>query len=368
MSATTLACCAFPLGYGPAAKLLLIAEVVRRAGLRAVFVGNGIAHELAARADVFEDVIRADPADKRARSLIASSAGMLSLMERDFAEIALALSVPLHVVDSLFWMRERVPAPFRGARRYWVQRFPAAPGTTAPANTVAVGPIVRAMEPSDVHERTKLVVNLGGCESPNGPAEDLAYADFVVRGLLECELVSAFAGAILLGGSRCVRHLRETFGHGGIVFESVAHEEALTLLRQARMVLTSPGLTTSLECCQLAVPTFFLPPQNWSQWRILDRFRALGLAPGSFHWQDCNPEQQSLERLPEASRTPRVGECIRRAAGEGETARTYRARLAECLSVDGPALARAQRAFFDSLGPNGVEQIVGDLVSLYRNG
>src|SRR5262249_16462501 len=73
MADRTIVCCAYPFGYGPVAKLLHIARPLRARGLRLVFLGAGIARELAARSSLFDDVVLADPADVRSLELIRSA-------------------------------------------------------------------------------------------------------------------------------------------------------------------------------------------------------------------------------------------------------------------------------------------------------
>jgi len=368
MVTKALVCCAQSFGYGPAAKLIHLARALGGRGLRLTFLGTGIAHELAARSSAFDAIIPAAAESRTSRAVIAAASGVLSVMDRDYAALALELSRPVYVADSLAWLREQFPPPFRGARRYWVQRFGAVspPGAALPANAVEVGPIVPAVPPVEREGTTKLVVNLGGGDSPHGAAtDDPSYVDFVVGGLAGSGLADCFRGQIvLLAGSRSVGYLRERYGGAGIAFGSVSSDEAQHSFRRAARVLAAPGLTTSLECFQLGVPTFFLPPQNYSQWRILQAFRRLGLAPASFHWEDLPAAGPAPEELPETERTPRIRQCIRRWAQEPAAGRLLQQSLEAGLAVAPAELASRQRAYFDGLGRNGTEQIVSELTEL----
>ena len=212
-----------------------------------------------------------------------------------------------------------------------------------------------------------LVLNLGGMESPNGDAEDaMTYADFVVDGLLRSELLARFCGrGTVLGGRGIIDHLTRRHGRTGLQFASLSHDEGLGRLAGAAMVLTAPGLTATLECFQLAVPTFFLPPQYYSQWWSLHVLRRSGLAPASFHWQDRLAESPIIERMPEATRGPLLRGIIDRLVADETAQAAYVDCLGAAAATDRPALAARQRAFFDSLGPNGVETIARELTELY---
>jgi hypothetical protein len=376
MTSRTLICCAFPFGYGPAAKLLHVARGLRPLGLPLVFLGTGTAHELASRSTLFDEVVNSSPAEERTRHLVRSATGLLSLMDRDYAALAVEFGRPLFVADSLLWMRDQVPPVFCQARRYWAQEFVDVRPRLAEVgpNAVLVGPIVAPddLAPRCEHsapgteKRTRLVVNLGGSDAPPGlAAVDPSFFDFVCRGLVQDGVPAAERpGAIMLAGNRCIRYLRTRYPGCGLEMVSTAHDDALALLRTARWVLTSPGLTACLECFQLGVPTYFLPPQNYSQWWILKKLRAFGLAPGSFHWEDVLPNSAVAERMPEAQRGTPVREAIRGLTSDRRAERLFREGLHAALGGDPRDLARRQRAFFDSLGPNGTATIVDELGSL----
>lgn len=369
----TLLCCAFPFGYGPAVKLLLIARRLRAAGVHTTFLGHGISHEMAVNCeDAFDEVIHTHPADPQVAQHIASAAGLFSMMDRDFAALAQGQDKPVYVADSLAWMREQLPAPFIAAQRYWVQNFLPATGSGADATkanaTVAVGPIVEPRQPTPPHQRRGLVINLGGCETPAGPeAENFAYADFIVRGVLQSGAIKTFGNSItLLAGRHAIAHLRTAFPDCGIAFHSATHDEALDLFGAAACVLTSPGLTTTLECFQFAVPTFFLPPQNYSQWCILQHLQAGGIASGSFTWSQIKPHFPALNTLPESVRTTLVRQAITEVSANPHAREMFAASLQQRLTTDPSSLAIRQREFFDSLGPNGVDTIAEELIRIFR--
>jgi oxygen-independent coproporphyrinogen III oxidase len=365
VTSPTLICCAHPFGYGPAAKLLVIARMLRAAGVRTVFIGHGISHELAAGCDSFQEVIHARPGDPHASKRIALSDGLFSVMERDFASIALELSKPLYVADSLHWMRHSVPEPFGQAERYWVQNFGLA--HAKPQTGVVVGPIVQPLHSAPERSRHRLVINLGGCEPPFGPiSEDWSYCDFVMHGLLQSDLLTSFKGdAIMLVGNRARAHLKTKFPDSRIQVRSVSHDSALALLGTASRVLTSPGLTASLECFQYAVPTYFLPPQNYSQWQILNHFRAADLADGAFGWSQAMDEPPPFEKAAETERTPMVRQIVAELSGAQSARAMFVDSLQRWAATDQKELALRQHEFFKSLGPNGAERIAGDLIGAF---
>jgi hypothetical protein len=363
----TLVCCAIPLGYGPAAKLAVLAEALECRGMRLMFVGRGIALEFAARhSQLFDDVVPAESPVEVSAALIRSSAGVVSLMDRQFSPLAAEFDRPLFVVDSLLWMRDRLPDAWHRATRLWAQNFiglHASPGLRWPRVSI-VGPIVAPALPQRDASTNRLLVNLGGCESPDGEGRIAAlYAHFVVANLLASPLAAAYAQrTALIAGQRCVESLRDRYAGCGIEFRCLAHNDTLAEIGRAALVLTAPGLTMTLECFQRGVPTFFLPPQNYSQWCILRALRGQGLAPAALHWEDLTPSQRLADQLPEAIRNPLVRKSVLQHTADSVAAKDLQRRLAQIAVIDHAGLACRQREFFKSLGADGAETIVNELV------
>ena len=364
-----------PLGYGPAAKLLTVARVLRGRGLRLVLIGHGTSLELAARsARLFDDVLHAQPGDGAREAAVRSADAVLSVMDRELAQAADGAAAPLYVIDSLLWMRDAILPAFRGARRYWAQDFLGlreVQGDYEPVPTI-VGPIVSPDPPQPRRGRGELLINLGGCEAldltdPNSRA----YADFVVGGFLESALARTFAGrATVIGGARCVESLGAKYGARGVTFASLPHGAARERLAGAALVFTSPGVTTLLESFQVGVPTYLLPPQNYSQWCTLRMLRVAGLSPHALHWEDLAGSPRLADRMPEGERNPLVRAAIARFTADDAARSRLTGDFDAAGRADHAAVAAAQSRFFASLGPNGTltiaEEIVDHVMSAAR--
>jgi hypothetical protein len=364
-----------PLGYGPAAKLLTVARVLRGRGVRLVLIGHGTALELAARSEqLFDDVLHAQPGDGAREAAVRSADAVLSVMDRELAQAADGAAAPLYVIDSLLWMRDAILPAFRGARRYWAQNFLGlrqVQGDYEPAPAI-IGPIVSPDPPRPGRARGELLINLGGCEALDAAdANFRAYADFVVAGYLESSLARTFAGrATVMAGTRCVETLAARYGARGVAFTSLPHDAALERLAGAALIFTSPGVTTLLESFQVGVPTYLLPPQSYSQWCTLRMLRAAGLAPHALHWEDLAGSPRLADRMPERERNPLVRAAIARFTADDAA----RSRLTGAFDAAGraehAAVAAVQSRFFASLGPNGAltiaEEIVDHVMSAAR--
>lgn len=371
-SVATLVCGAIPLGYGPAAKLLVIATRLKAHGLNLVFAGRGTALDLVRGSEgLFREIHPCTGPDESVRSLIRSAGGVLSVMDRDLAGLAADCGKPLYVVDSLLWMRDRTPEAFRTARAYWAQNFIGLPEIAAeyrPRPTI-VGPVVGAATPRPLAERSGLLVNLGGCHSLD-PTDTVSsvYAGFVLRGLLRSALFREFAGmTTVMAGRRCIEALsRAAPDLDGIELVPLPHDRALERLSGTSLLLTSPGLTMTLESFQRGVPTLFLPPQNYSQWCILRKLRGRDLAPGALHWEDVATTPTLRDRMPESERNPVVRSVVSGLASNDDARAAFERSFEALARTDRRPLAERQQGFFRSLGPSGTDAIAGALASRFR--
>ena len=256
------------------------------------------------------------------------------------------------------------PEPFRHASRYWTQRFfgkEIGSWRLSPPPTV-VAPIVAPIATVRSVPRVDLLIHLGGCASPTATAEDhYRYAAFITRAIVSAEL-PVLGRTLLLAGESCAERLRGEFPGCGIEFDSLPHEDALGALANSGFVLTSPGVTATLECFRLGVATFFLPPQNYSQWLALGALRDACLAPEAFHWADV-VSPPSFRDMPEDRRTPAVLHTIRCLSAQMVIQQDLERRLRRMLRRSRTDLAAMQHEAFVSLGSNGTAQIARELAS-----
>ena len=353
-----------PFGYGPAAKLVSLARRLR-GSLRLVFIGEGSALELVSRsARDFEAVIGASPLAPELQRWLRDADAVLSVMDRDAGIAADRAGRPLFVVDSLLWMRAEIPEALRGARAYFAQAFPAPEPVPCRPPPRWVGPLV-APRARAGPRGGDLVVNLGGSAAPDDRrALFAAYARLALRAVVAAGLPERFGRVRVIGGEPAIAALSGVADDPRIECRSLSPDEARACTAGAAALLTAPGLTATLEAFCDRTPTWFLPPQNYSQWCSLRRLRARGVADGAFHWEDDLAAPRLPERLPAAAHAS-AAEPIRRACEDPQAIARVAASL-DGVGRESEARVACQSEFFRSLGPCGLDQIAASLRRLAR--
>lgn len=307
-----VAFCCTSFGFGPVSKTVAVAEAIRllRPAYRLIFIGSNLAEDYARSSAVFDEIISADveaaPEDgvRYARDCDA----LVNTLNFEVISLWSRQMPPHFFLDSLAWMWPSVPEAVSRARAYFVQDYllgASTSGAPLPANTVLVPPIlspaIRAPRAEWEGQDGYLLVNLAGCRNPILPPD--YYARYVAQmlagladalrridreGLRPINRVVVCGNGDLLDAARAVDWTGLSFP---VERRFLPPREFLLELRRCELLLTSPGLTATLEALALGVPFRLLLPQNYSQFRIVSHYRSLGL--GSILW----PGTLTSERL-----------------------------------------------------------------------
>lgn len=193
-------------------------------------------------------------------------------LDVEWAERFIDIGLSVFYVDSLgfMWGREHVQKHSRLYEKATyicqdVLEARRALETHGAHSVLAVGAILdlQAEVPTDVYET---VVTIGGVFTSRNDVAARRYLDWVADLVTELPR-TVREQSIVLSSQRAVDYFRMSHPH--IQSACLPHGRALGLMSQASRVLTAPGLTSLLELSALGVGIHPLPPQNYSQCRII---------------------------------------------------------------------------------------------------
>jgi hypothetical protein len=278
-------------GFGPVSKAASIARALKDVAphTRCHFFGAGIDHDFASAAQAFDRLYKIDVDNREMLAdLVPHLAGydaVISLMNMDLLPLWRG-DAPLYLVDSLAWMWPQLPAGIGNVERYFVQDYLLGDDRLAQWQAQApvelVAPIESSIQAQPLTTRgseassRRLLVNLSGCANPLGRgglydayAQELIVAIATAAG-------TRFDAIQVCCNARLAERLRPLLGADGRVrVDHVPHHDFLDLLVGSTLVLTTPGITTTLEALALGTPLRFLLPHNYSQALISERYRTL---------------------------------------------------------------------------------------------
>jgi nucleoside 2-deoxyribosyltransferase len=320
--------CCTSFGFGPVSKVVAVAEAVRllRPGYRLVFVGSNIAEHYARSSAIFDDILSVDvdAAPERGVHYSQDSDALVNALNFDVLSRWSRHLPPHFFLDSLAWMWPSIPDSVHLARAYFVQDYLQGANTSGavlPNNTVLVPPIlspsIRAPRAEWESQSGYLLVNMAGCRNPILPPQYYEkYVTQMLAGLatalrlIDRERLRQISRVVVCGNGELLDAARAVDWTGlsfPVERRFIPPKEFLLELRRCEFLLTSPGLTATLEAIALNVPFRFLLPQNYSQFRIMKYYRSLAL--NDVLWPDyftseklCDPLVSEEEGVLEVSR------------------------------------------------------------------
>jgi len=275
--ATSVAFLTTAFGFGPVSKAVTIAAEFKRLfpGVELNFFGAGIDFDFAAKANVFDHIFRYD-VDTDA-TLAALSKYLITY---DHVVSVLNFAIlhwwdlhypPLYVVDSLAWMWPSMPSGLEKASCYFVQDYllptDRVKKWTQSVRVVTTGPICSVeCPPATSRKDGKLLVSFSGCANPL-LAENVYYEYIRVLSEAILDVSQGLFEEVLICTRESLHHvvLACEGMRPGIRVAHLPHDRFIKEMSDCSVLLTSPGITTTIEALRLNTPVGFLPPQNYSQ-------------------------------------------------------------------------------------------------------
>lgn len=356
-------------GLGSAGKLASILDELP--DVEIVVYGSELGLNLfAADRPVVGRVSSGSPVDEALAAYGVDAA--LVVLDPPIAATAAAAGYAVAYVDSLPFLWSRADDVPGLVTAYLAQQTPALPRSCWEALRSIralrwIEAIVPALPPrrSPASSDEEVVINLGGLTSWYRSADDIAYPAVVLPPLLD-ELGRAGYGSMLVATSEtAIGTVRASIPAGpNVVVRSLDHASFCEAVAAARLLVTSPGLTTLLESGAMGVPTVVLPAQNLSQCMNTAAVAAAGGGSRCVTWPPAVVDAGALERARaegESAALEYLYQAIEAARGRRDVEESLRAGIAEAL-VSQPASPAGELVRL--LGRRGARQVADAVLEL----
>jgi MoaA/NifB/PqqE/SkfB family radical SAM enzyme len=313
---------AAPFCFGPISTSMAVAEVLRHLDVAIVWLAEGTALELLQESATGDYVIPFSLSNPEHRTrlgyLVEEADLVLVNTDPSFAEFALPLNPQILYLDILYWMWDQLPAIVSRCALYIYEDFVRSDEqfrrVGLPPTSLRVGPLIgsatRGSGPSI--STGHLLVSLGGLHRPGDGSSPLLQAyEAMVRESLVAALqkTTDFETVYLAGGG--LVHSEVTLA-GGVTLRSgcLSRSTHQQLLATAKAVVLAPGLTSFYEATSAKVPTFFLPPHNYSQYLQLQSYRTVLADDYLCDWGHLGVDAELSCFLPEDEMLEQVDSAI----------------------------------------------------------
>ena len=135
---------------------------------------------------------------------------------------------------------------------------------------------------------------------------------FVIMELLDKVLSenNVFDEIVCCGNKKVLKDISDKLPNSKIKFKFYEHDSFLKQIAEAKMIISSPGLTTAFESFDLKTPMFFLPPQNYSQYWNLDTFSKNKISADALNWDDLYPDSNIIKNEEQLIGIKKVLNCV----------------------------------------------------------
>lgn len=266
---------AMNFGLGPVGKLSSIVNYVntRRDNINWYSCGDRF------DVSIFEKNIFKDHCDERENEAVDEYIKKYNIkfaivvLDFELAEYLEKIGVKVFYVDSLpFMWSEADPIPLN-ASYYFAQKCVnmnerANKVISKVKNLVWVNPIIPCIEEDNSFDKEyDVVINLGGMDSPFGDGKEYINTILVniINALKEFYLPSKI---LVTCGSKAKENIKNILKDANIVniaVDTLIQSQFAEVVKNCKLFLTSPGMTTIYETCSYNKDTIILPPQNLSQ-------------------------------------------------------------------------------------------------------
>lgn len=362
-------------GFGTTTLLATVSALLEGVALRRL-VGSAKVLDIVWQA--FDEARAVDPTDEAALDAALDEVDVVvSCMSVPATVAAGRRDIPTVYVDGLAWMWD---GPYGGTSRsghalepgqtvvrYFVERFPnierhLAEWCAPMPPTEVVGPIIDEIEERR-REENLLLVNYGGMDSWLMPHDVLDhYVNLTYDLVADAVTRTRDLRLLVVGGAAAMACLRSRRTDDRASFVSLTHDQYVSAVASATLVVTAAGLRAVYECIASGVPTAFLLPQNLSQELTIRQLSKSSAHAGALSWGEIYG-LDDLGAILQPLACAAINESILRASGDTATRRRVEDGLVAFLE-DPEAAAAAQRDFLDALGPRGGPRVAAYVAEL----
>lgn len=361
-----------PFCYGSIAAAISVAEHLKKTKKILLAINSSL--ELAHHH--FDQVMICDVKSqedvKRCLNMLGNIDLYVSISNNTNMNLVKELGIPIVFVDILFWLKNEIPDVLRYAQHYCVEDFPgvresAQKFSSCFTNLSVVGPLISPVKKWS-RRKGKLLVNYGGSESPLiKPGFNTDYPLHLTKLILKklSDHKYRFSEVIIATGEKAAKSIQSSIQDfpSNVSVQTLEHHSFLHCLSDSELFITAPGLNAPLEAFYSGVPTFYLPPQNFTQIFQLNIYREYGLCTErSINLTDFGRNIIVNKFGNEKEETKKVLDLLK----ELFSANDFNQEVEKCLTryfsyVEDPhyveCLLQKQEQFINKLGPAGSNEV-----------
>jgi hypothetical protein len=351
-------------GFGPVSKTNYIMKALREKSPQSIidFFGSGVARDFVLNNSPINNVYTWESEDGIAAldEVIKNYDFVVDVMEMDILPNWKKEYPPLILVDSLNWMWDEIPKGIENASKYFIQDFLLDHKNIdeSVVDTHIVNPIT-VIDHSVYKEEDWMLVNYSGmCNPFTSPDFFSLYTRTLTKIIIE-NFSNKFEKIVFTTNLQLIDELQTEFSqYSNIYFEYLSHDEFIKLMKKSRIVLTTPGITATLEGKMLGKRMGYLLPSNYSQVLLSEKYYDMNPSCKAMKFTAFDPSFAIPEELPESIAVPMVNEVVQKILRE------YNSQIEEMVKDIVNTAVPYENQHIETLGQ---DQIVNAMLQMERS-
>lgn len=357
-----------PFGFGPTGKLFPVMDLLHKnTDHELIFFGDSLSREI-----IQQDYLEYIEVDERSEESIELALQKLddpyiiSSLNKFAIKAAKNLNFKSVFIDGLTWLWNEIPDDYLHADIYFALNFIGVGEKVKSSdrdNIVQVPYILDVVGLSGENAKRKdfILLHIGGFKNPLYNSKENNYLN-----ILSHILNSAMPDdkIIVAGGSEALRFLESKNKNTEIAFKTYPKNGFQTLMSKCKKLITTSGLTATMEAFYSKTPIHFLLPSNLSQYKIYHLLKDRGLTNASLEWDEhFQNVKEILWNETEADTLRFLDRIARRALRDPTILDGLVKEFQEILSSK--SATDYQKDFITQNGINGAEEILKQLNNLW---
>src|SRR3989338_745788 len=349
-----------PFGYGPTGVAIPVLRALLRGFGRSKIIFAGSDHCMEILTGVPVETVLLDERDEGTIETFLrklKNPYVLGSQNRFCIRVAKKIGATCAFIDILAWLWEAIPYDHLIADEIFWIKFPGIEQKIPQDrhNIHLISSVITTKSP--LHKKFgRLMVHIGGAQYPLSSDIPKSYLNLLARGLNGLNTSGRFDEFIFTGGSRALGYNKKIVRNKRVVIRQFPEHRFIDELAGACHMLTTAGVSSTLESFALKVPTSFLLPLNLSQYSFTAMLRQHGACPQLFQWNNYTTVNPPLDEMSEGAAISKI-ESLAKYVDESRAA-------SQRFEKDFSAIANyvpensGQLAFIKQLGDSGADELV----------
>jgi len=355
-----------PFGYGPTGNAIpiLYSLLEKIKDVDIVFAGSNLCMEIVSDIPVKKICL-----DERNESEIEN---YLKTLENPYViasqnkfciKVAKKLSIPCSYIDILAWFWKEIPQDhFLADEIFWI-KFPGIEKKIPKGkNNIHIVSSIITTIPLTAGKTNKLTIHIGGAKYPLLDNTPYSYLNLISKGLNA--LKTNFDRILFVAGTEAINYLKQKVTNEKILLASLPKDKFICELEQSTHMLTTAGVSSTLESFALNVPTSFLLPLNLSQIALIDMLKEQGLNPQCLEWGNYINISGKLRDMTEKEALAEIDKYAKTVNGDDDLSEKFVQNFIQ-IAESIPENSK-QRELIKYMGETGANEIVDILIKKWN--